>query len=402
MPRPNPASASSGWAWRAGGGALSPPPPPRRPNLLRGGGGGAALAAFVFVGVVGAAIFVTSRDGEEPTATAEASESSPDASADASEDPTESAADETGEGDEGRLAGDPNPAAMSLETITWTTEASTTLEELGRAWSIPQGVLAALNPDLAGQEGIEAGTKVVVYAQSLGTGFAIGSPNDGRLTWGVPLPEGDAWRLPDDRSRAFATAETIASVTEALDAYARRFPDAEPIQIGDLSARRGGEIYGHQSHRNGLDIDIRLIRDAAGGGFDPERNWFLVKSLIDGGRVRSIFLNVREQTWLRAAVEADVGADAATEYFELIDHEPGHTIHMHVRFACPEAHKRCVGYALSDSGEEVPKLSKLPGAIVRPTGKASKLPVLRPKGPPRASTTPKKGTPTKLPTSRSR
>lgn len=402
MPRRIPPSASSGWAWRAEGGP--PSPPPRRPTLLGGGGGGAVLAALAFLGVaaaVGAAIFVTSGDSEERGATAEASDRPPEVSPNASDDPTRSAADDAGGADEADLAGETTGAATNLESIAWTTDAPSALQELGRAWSIPQSVLEGLNPDLATQQRLEPGTKVVVHAQTLGTGFAIGSPNDGRLTVGVPLPEGEAWLLPADRSRAFATAETIASVIDALDAYARRFPDAEPIQLGDLSARRGGEIYGHQSHRNGLDIDIRLIRDPTGEGFDAQRNWFLVKSLIDGGRVRSIFLNVREQTWLRTAAEADVGVEAATESFALIDHEPGHTIHMHVRFSCPEAHKRCVGYALPDSGEQVPKASKLPtGVLAKPTGKASKLPVLRPKGPPRGSTTPKK-TPAKLPARRS-
>jgi murein endopeptidase len=134
-------------------------------------------------------------------------------------------------------------------------------------------------------------------------------------------------------------------------------------------------------------------------GFDAGRNWFLVKTLIDENEVRAIFLNRTEQTWLRAAADADVGAASAERYFELIRHEPGHTIHMHVRFACSDEDKRCVGYSLPDSGETAPPetVNKLPGKLpsapsAKPAGGDSKRPRLLPKSPtkPKAKAT-KKG-----------
>lgn len=326
------------------------------------------LAAFLFVGVVsavGAAIFVSYRAGKEETAPA--SETAEEASA---SEPAPQTAAKT------------KRVAPSLEEIAWTTEAPSTLKDLARTWKIPRDALAELNPELPDDSTIEAGTRVVVYSHTHGASVSVGPPNDGRLIRGVPLPEGEAWLPPEDRSRAFATAETIAAVTAALESYGQRFPEAEPIQMGDLSARRGGEIYGHQSHQTGRDVDIRLILNAAGDSFDAERNWFLVKTLVDGGDVRQIFLNRTEQAWLRETAEADVGAALAEEYFGLIDHEPGHTIHMHVRFACPEEDKRCVGYSMPDTDEQDPKkLTKLPlrpGA--KPTRGTTKLPGSRPKG----------------------
>jgi len=272
--------------------------------------------------------------------------------------------------------------ATSFETISWTTTASTTLQDLSRAWSVPRDVLTQLNPNLPADKQIEPGTRVVLYSQTLGASSSIGPPNDGRLIWGVPLPEDEAWTLPEDRTRAYATTETIASVVAGFHAYADRFPDADPIVVGDLSARKGGRIYGHQSHQSGQDIDIRLIKASEGDGFDAERNWFLAKTLIDGSEVRAIFLNRTEQTWLREAAEADVGTTSADEYFALIRHEPGHTIHMHVRFACSKEDKRCVGYSLPDTDEkDAPKKeSKLPtGPGGKPSGGSSKRPRLIPK-----------------------
>jgi murein endopeptidase len=180
-----------------------------------------------------------------------------------------------------------------------------------------------------------------------------------------------------------------------LDTYAVQYPDAAPIKLGEISARRGGPIYGHQSHQAGRDIDIRLVVDTEGNRFDPERNWFLVKTLIDGGQVVAIFLNRTQQVWLRAAAEADVGAPEADRYFAFIKHEPGHTIHIHVRFRCPDSDYRCISYSLGEIDEEIAKVvSKLPGggggALPRKNGK---LPTLKPKKP--AKPTPTKPTPAK-------
>lgn len=267
---------------------------------------------------------------------------------------------------------DPIPL-RTLERITWTTETASTLDDLKVTWGIPKDTLTQLNPKLPRSKPIPVGTEIVVHTAKLGTSIAIGPPNDGRLIRGVPLPEDAAWRLPDDRSRAFAAFDTIQSITAAMDMFAQRFPDAEPIQVGELSRRKGGEISGHQSHQVGIDVDVRLVLDDTGEGYDAELNWFFVKTLVDGGNVRAIFLNNSEQAWLREAAVADVGAAGADEYFALISHERGHTYHMHVRFKCPDKDKRCVGFS-NANGEEVHKLKKLPPRLPgAKTGGRSKI-----------------------------
>ena len=371
----NPRAGTSGWAWGSERPPAPLPPTPSRPP--RGGGTvGALLAAGLFLGVVaaGAAVALVRTDEREASGT-RADDESPAPAAGAHAGVSESVA--------AASPGAPRPAvpqtqrpAPSLQSIAWTSPTRSTLDELARAWSIPRAVLAELNPDLRKQTWIAAGVAVVVYADTQGASSSVGPPNDGKLIGAVPLPEGGAWAFPEDRTRAFATAETIAAITAALEAYGAQFPDAEPVQVGDLSARRGGPIYGHESHQSGRDVDVRLVLDRTGEGFDAERNWFLVKTVIDGGEVDSIFLNRTEQAWLRSAAEADVGGAEADRYFAVISHEPGHTIHMHIRFACPDADKRCVAYSQPDAGEQDAKaIRKLP---VRPGGLstrgASKLP----------------------------
>lgn len=352
---------------------------------------GAVLAAVIFLAmVVGGVVYFVVLRGREGSATADAAEPAVEASASAPA-PVSNVA--------GPVESTPPPAPppddvdapRSLDRITWTVATPATIDELVQAWSLPRETLVALNPTLPAADPVAAGTHVVVHTGSIATSESVGSPNDGRLIGAVPFPEGRTWLLAPDRTRAFGTGETITGVLAALDAYAAKFPEAPRIQLGEISARKGGPIYGHQSHQAGRDIDIRLIATDAGDRFDGERNWFLIKTLIESGEVVSIFLNRSQQVWLRAAAEADVGVAGADRYFAIIKHEPGHTIHFHVRFRCPDSAHRCVVYSLEESDAEVAKLlSKLPkkkggggGTLIREKGK---LPTLRPKTKPDSGT----------------
>jgi murein endopeptidase len=400
-------SASSGWGW-GGSGAPPPQPPPHRRH--RGGGAaGAIIAAIFFIAIVAAAVvFVLPRFLDDDADSSEDAESSeapvaeatpPTPTPDATPTPPTDATPQPLVPDTTEQPRtDPD---RSLERITWTVATpATTLEQLAQAWGIPRDTLVALNPKTSTTEPLAAGTHVVVHSGPITGSESVGPPNDGRLVGGIPFPEGRTWLLAPDRSRAFGTGETIVAVLAALDADAAKFPDAAPIQLGEISARKGGPIYGHQSHQAGRDIDIRLAVTKERDRFDPERNWFLIKTLIESGEVVKIFLNRSQQGWLRTAAEADVGIEAADRYFAIISHEQGHTIHIHVRFRCPDNDYRCVAYSLDETPAEVAKvLVKLPkgsgGAnIVRKKGK---LPVLRPKTKPRTPTKPTKPSGGKLP-----
>ena len=382
MRQGNSRAASSGWGWGNEGPTPGPPPPPRRPSSSGGGAVGAVIAAVAFLVILGggaaAFLLLRSSDAEDPSEEPEQASAEPASeSAEAKASP-EDAKDQPAAAKPGTPPKAPSAAPVSLSRIVWTAGSASSFDDLAQSWSIPGDTLAGLNPELASAGRVEAGAKVVVYTDAAGPSSSLGPPNDGRLVGGVPLPEGAAWNMPEDRTRAFATAETIAAVTAALQAYGARFPGTTPIQMGDLSARKGGRIYGHQSHQSGRDVDIRLVMDDAGERFEADRNWFLVKTLVDTSDVRQIFLNRSEQAWLRAAAEADVGAERAQTYFALIDHEPGHTIHMHVRFACASSDKRCVGYSLPDTDEkDAQEAGKIPGTA--PKGGSSKVPGLRPK-----------------------
>ncbi len=99
------------------------------------------------------------------------------------------------------------------------------------------------------------------------------------------------------------------------------------VAVGDIGLQHGGAIAGHQTHRHGLDVDLRLMRKA-----NDQCRW--------GG-------NFRASTYDRAATRALVKAIRATApghvkviYFNdpvlikegLTRRFAGHDDHLHVRY----------------------------------------------------------------------
>lgn len=142
--------------------------------------------------------------------------------------------------------------------------------------------------------------------------------------------------LPSDRSvqgglymthaeeRQYGTAKTIAAIKAVGGAWIILHPN-NPIGIGDISKEEGGQISGHASHRKGIDLDVRPLRndgqrkrvtihDAAYSRDLTER---LIKAFVNNGvlKVTHIFFN-------------DSAIDVSP-----VQQWPNHDNHFHVRFA---------------------------------------------------------------------
>lgn len=98
---------------------------------------------------------------------------------------------------------------------------------------------------------------------------ALGLPYSGSLVDGVRLPRaGPDWvtwdpvlhRVPNRANRLYGTDDLVRIALDVLAAYRLAHPNAPRVVIGDLSLRGGGEIDGHASHENGLDIDVYYPR----------------------------------------------------------------------------------------------------------------------------------------------
>lgn len=342
-----PPGPSSSWTWNASPdwnhGEWLRQPRDRKPKSLA-----APVAVFLVaaLAVVGGVLFAGERQAAARTGSAAIEEFSTPPDGPVARKPEATPAPD----EEPDLFGGDSSVTGSVagvsETMAWRTESTSTLRELSDAWGIRQTTLTKLNPSLGLDTRVPAGTPITVYARSRGADVSIGAPNAGRLVYGVPMPEDPAWVLARGRKRAYGTTETIENLTTALAAYTTRFPGAAPVEIGDISAHRGGKITSHNSHQSGRDADIMLVRapgstSAGEARFSPDRNWFLVKTLIDQGDVQTIFLNRAQQRWLKSAAIADVGAARANDYFKRIRHERGHNEHIHIRFSCPDGQRRC-------------------------------------------------------------
>jgi LysM repeat protein len=179
--------------------------------------------------------------------------------------------------------------------------------------------------------------------------LSIGRPDAGALLNAVPIPEGPLWRVLDPR-RAWASEETVAFLTAAVEKVEARFPGSPPLTIGDVSWEHGGPLGRHRSHESGRDADIgwyfldgpaKDLRKGDAKQLDLARSWALVRAFVTETDVEHIFMdrklqallfhyavaNGENQQWLLGLFGSVSGRAGA-----IIEHERGHKTHMHVRF----------------------------------------------------------------------
>jgi penicillin-insensitive murein endopeptidase len=184
-----------------------------------------------------------------------------------------------------------------------------------------------------------------------------------RLPNPVRLPsKGPGWLIPktwDDRGLSFGTRTLVGLLRRAA---ARVDQHGATLYVADISPRRGGPSYWHRSHRSGRDVDIlffaldrhgkqarpprAMIRyDEEGHAigadlrFDVERNWLLVKALLeDRVYIDHIFIASPLRRLLlehaRERGESKKLLARAEERLSQPSDSAAHDDHFHVRIAC--------------------------------------------------------------------
>jgi penicillin-insensitive murein endopeptidase len=86
----------------------------------------------------------------------------------------------------------------------------------------------------------------------------VGVPNQGVQTEPEELPvRGEGFvRYRPMSTHYFGRPRLVHALEAAAASVARRAPGGAPLFIGDLSAKTGGRIPGHDSHRTGRDVDL--------------------------------------------------------------------------------------------------------------------------------------------------
>ncbi len=152
----------------------------------------------------------------------------------------------------------------------------------------------------------------------------------------MALRQADLWRvywlvLLQATSAHWGTASAIKWLeTAALAFYLTN--GSRLVPVGDISLEHGGDIAGHDSHEDGLDVDLRLIRtdnaQCSGGttwqntNYDQARTRAFILSIYAAapGHIKLIFFN-----------DPVLINEGLTSPFT------GHDDHIHIRF-CEAAH----------------------------------------------------------------
>lgn len=191
---------------------------------------------------------------------------------------------------------------------------------------------------------------------------SVGATNRGRLVGAVQLPTPHPSFVLARPDEAWTTRHIAALLVDALDQFQRASSYGRPLAVASISRQRGGKLPPHRSHQSGRDVDIRLpVRDKSRAltykashraEIDWDAAWILVRELLETGEVRYIFLERSGQQKLRRAARK-AGApeqqlDAWIQYHPegdrraaIVRHAKGHVGHIHVRFRCAEAERRC-------------------------------------------------------------
>jgi penicillin-insensitive murein endopeptidase len=196
---------------------------------------------------------------------------------------------------------------------------------------------------------------------------SIGSPNRGVLAGGAELrrdASGIRWLRGNDRH--WGSPRFTAAIERAGARVAHERPGAHLV-VGDLSTPAGGgPLSPHFSHRSGVDADLLfyvttldgasvdspgfvhfgadgLAHDEGNGRwlrFDVEREWMLVRSLLEDpeARIQWIFVSDVVQALLLewALARGDSLETIARAQTVMLQPNPGgvHDDHIHIRTAC--------------------------------------------------------------------
>jgi penicillin-insensitive murein endopeptidase len=195
---------------------------------------------------------------------------------------------------------------------------------------------------------------------------SIGAPGRGVLTGGRQVRAGPGLKWLRANDRRWALPRFAQAIERAAAEVDRERPGAT-LSVGDLSGRSGGgPALPHFSHRSGIDADLLfymttlegapvaspgfihvgadgLAQDGTGGRwlrFDVEREWLLVKALVEDpeARVEWIFVSdvvkARLLEWAAARGEFTETLYRAITVMAQPARGGVHDDHIHVRTAC--------------------------------------------------------------------
>lgn len=142
----------------------------------------------------------------------------------------------------------------------------------------------------------------------------------------LPTP-GAGYRSYSGPGRQHGRAQTIQALQAIGRAWMASHPNGPRIQIGDISFADGSFMSPHRSHRNGLDVDIRPIRNDSREDRvtiqSAEYSQMLTQELVDSIHANGVLP-------VRVILFNDPKVRGVRPW-------PGHDNHLHVSFQLPAA-----------------------------------------------------------------
>lgn len=171
--------------------------------------------------------------------------------------------------------------------------------------------------------------------------------NNGFLAWGRPIVPTQQNRLVirnESRCLNFGTDPMVQMLEWVGLNTAKTWPDSVRIQVGDVSAPKGGCLpgrvgrKGHASHTSGKDVDIGFLSTQTkvayssvySKQFDSQLNWWFLKTLFRNpyACIKVIFL---DRKLIRKLQKEARGDEDWERYGRFVRHARNHQNHFHVR-----------------------------------------------------------------------
>ncbi|MGB1012609.1 MAG: penicillin-insensitive murein endopeptidase [Nannocystaceae bacterium] len=249
----------------------------------------------------------------------------------------------------------PDIAPREIVKLTHSVASGETFDSIAKNYGLTRGELFGFQRGrLKDPNKLHRGDRITIYREGgIVSGFGAYSGHKGKLKAGFQLPSGRHYVVKHPRL-SWGTSNTVRTIQQAISSYSRRAKGGPKIHVGDISKKGGGKFPPHLSHQDGRDVDIGYVltgkqkdeikfRRANKKNLDVARTWRLLKTFLDTGQVRYIFMDYRLQKLVyKYARDKGVSEDTLDELFQyprgkgrthgIVRHWRGHVNHFHIRF----------------------------------------------------------------------
>ncbi len=249
----------------------------------------------------------------------------------------------------------PDIAPRQIIKLTHAVAAGDTFDSIAKQYGLTRGELYGYQRGrLKDPNKLKPGDRITVYREGgIVAGFGAYSGHKGKLSTGIQLPPGRHYVVKHP-TLSWGTSNTVRTIQQAIASYSGKAKGGPKIHVGDISKKGGGKFPPHVSHQDGRDVDIGYVlkgsqadeikfRRASKQNLDVARTWKLLKSFLDTGQVRYIFMDYRLQKLVyEYAHKQGVSEDTLDELFQyprgrgrtagIVRHWRGHVNHFHIRF----------------------------------------------------------------------